>query len=113
MDIINHFIGNLISLFAFPGDVTLTFATVIQDIVWQLPNGGTMPEAWHESAMHLGDALNKVNFILPVPEMLGCVAFVFTLKLGIWSFHLVLYVINFIRGVPTAPLDDRQFFGRV
>jgi len=72
-------------------------------ILNRLPPGGGFPTQVHDAALYFGHALAYVNFILPVDALVWCISIVLLVKMTLWAFHIAMVVLNFLRGVPTAP----------
>jgi len=64
-----------------------------------LPLGGGFPQVIHDAFIYFGNTLASVNFFLPVPTLIFCMSLIFSVKVTLWSFHLVRAVISFARGV--------------
>jgi len=74
-------------------------------LVSSLPDGGQLPQGVHDGAIYFGNALSKLNFIMPVDILISCLVIILTLKITLFGFHIFMWVINWFRGVATAPYD--------
>jgi len=64
-----------------------------------LPLGGGLPQVIHDAFIYFGNTLATVNFILPVPTLIFCMSLIFSVKIALWSFHVIRLIISFARGV--------------
>jgi len=66
-----------------------------------LPSGGALPQVFHDASQYFGNALATVNFFFPVSTLVYCMTLVFSVKIALWSIHLIRIVVGFVRGVST------------
>jgi len=78
---------------------------LLVNIFQRLPDGGGLPTGVHEGAIYFGNTLAKLNFMLPVDVLMSCLIIIFSLKILLFGFHLVMFVVNLIRGIPTSRFD--------
>lgn len=88
------------SLSSIGGFLGSSAATVWTGILFFLPDGGTFPAVFHTSSQYMGNSLATVNFILPVDVLVYCMTLVLSVKIALWSFHVVRVVAGFVRGIP-------------
>jgi len=65
-----------------------------------LPDGGLLPQEYHNAAIYFGNSLQKVSFIVPVDTLINCLTLIVAVKMSLWSFHILRVMISFVRGVP-------------
>jgi len=88
------------------GGFTSGFAHVIAGIFSFLPQGGTLPQVFHDAALYFGNMLATVNWILPVDALIYCLTFILWVKIVLWAFHIVRFFYGLVRGVSFSPFDS-------
>jgi len=63
-----------------------------------LPDGGKLPLVFHQASQYFGNSLATINFIFPVSTLVYCMTLVFSIKVALWSLHIIRIVISFARG---------------
>lgn len=98
--------SSLGSLVGIPGWTPAQIISgTIESLIRRLPDGGNFPQGVHDAAIYFGNRLNLIDFILPVDVLLGCMLLIFSTKFILWAFHIVKWITNFVRGVPTERFD--------
>jgi len=77
----------------------------LTQIINILPDGGGLPQGVHDGAIYFGNALSKLNFMLPVDTLVSCLVIIITLKITLYGFHIAIWVLNWFRGISTARFD--------
>lgn len=105
-------IGNILNndLIA-SGAISSTIYEVFAFATQKLPDGGGLPDGVHEGAIYFGNTLAKVNFILPVDVLVSCLVIILSLKITLFGFHIIMWVLNFIRGIATPRFDGNMSVG--
>lgn len=75
-----------------------------------LPDAAGFPTGVHTAAVYFGAMLSKVSFIFPVDTLFTCLVLILTLKIGLYAFHIMLLIVNWIRGVPTQRYDGAMLW---
>jgi len=87
---------------AWFGNIT---GKAVSMILGMLPPGGGLPPEMHTAALYFGNALQSVGWFLPVSDLVNCMLIVLSVKMMLWSLHILELVINFVRGIPTAKFE--------
>lgn len=87
------------------GTVSSTIYEVFAFATQKLPDGGQLPDGVHQAAIYFGNTLAKVNFIVPVDVLVSCLVIILSLKITLFGFHIVMWILNFIRGIATPRYD--------
>lgn len=88
--------------------------TVLQMLVAlfsSLPDGGALPSQMHDAAIYFGNALVKLNFMLPVDVLISCLVIILSLKMSLFGFHIAKWILGFIRGVYVPRFDGYMNVG--
>jgi len=102
---INFVTSSFSGLLNFSSPVSLVSTGIsdgLQLLISKLPDGGHLPDGVHSAAIYFGSALGKVNFILPTDILVSCLVIILGLRMLLFGFHILLYFVNFIRGIPTS-----------
>jgi len=86
---------------AIVNTIALAVNAAISGIIQKLPDGGGLPQGVHDAAIYFGNALGKVSFFFPTDVLIYCLALILTLKITLYGFHFLLWIVNLIRGVST------------
>lgn len=81
---------------------------VILDLFRKLPDGGGLPQGVHDGAIYFGNALGKINFMVPTDILVSCLVLILTLKITLWGFHIGVWIYNSLRGIATGRYDGRM-----
>lgn len=76
-----------------------TLGSLLLGIFSYLPQGGGFPTIFHTAAQSFGSTLSSVDFIFPASALVYCLTLILSVKLALWSFHLIRVGVSFVRGV--------------